>query len=64
MMMVSGGLNVENKEVYDDISIYDIKNRRWIGCTLTNPNVKHQLKRRYMHTLTTVINPKIDYKVN
>jgi len=62
-MLVSGGINEENREVYDNLNLYDIKKKNWIGVTITNSQSKVSIGRRYMHSCTPVINSKLDQKV-
>jgi hypothetical protein len=49
--------------VFSDLALYDIKNRRWIGLSQVNANKRVNIGKRCMHTVTTVISPKIDSKV-
>lgn len=62
-MFVCGGINEENKKVFDNLALYDINNRRWIGLSQSNDNKQQTIGKRYMHSVTTVVNPKIDSKV-
>lgn len=63
LMLVCGGINEENSEVHEDLSVYDINNRRWIGVSFTNSDKKISIGKRYKHSCTAVVNQKIDQKV-
>jgi hypothetical protein len=61
-MLVHGGINEEFKKIFDDICLYDIPNRRWISISLTGTK-KVAIGKRYMHSIASVVSPKLDSKV-
>lgn len=63
MLFIQGGFNEEQGEIFDDMALYDIPNKRWIGVSQKASNKKISIGKRYMHSMTTVISSKIDPKV-
>ena len=64
MLFIQGGINKEQMEVFDNMSFYDIQNKKWVGASQQTSNKKVSIGKRYMHSMTLVVSSKIDYKVS
>ena len=60
-LVVHGGINTDDKSVYDDLFLFNIERKSWTGITETKQIISI-VGGRYMHTLTTALPVNISDK--
>ena len=62
IMMIHGGLNTEDKTVYDDLFLYNIDIHTWISIKRPKTFYESNIGKRWMHSMTTVISSECKSK--